>query len=490
MNITLSTTSVFDQKTDLCAIFFQDVKRADTALDGLLTDVVRQDAFEDKKGKTLFLHTHGKIPSDKVLLIGIGNKPLEVSDWQTVGATIARQAKASKSRSVCMVLPQKAKLDLGIERATQMIIEGIYLGSYEFLNYKKNDEETHTSLENVTICIDKKDISAVTEGRIRADLTSHATIFARDLVNEPSSKTTPTHLAQVAQTLAADNAYTVEVLGAGEMKKLKMDALLAIAKGSDEEPKFIRLGYTSPKATKTVCLVGKGITFDSGGLSLKPGNSMETMKCDMAGAASILGVFSVLSKMKPHVNVIGLIAATENMPSGKAVKPGDVVTAMNGKTIEIVNTDAEGRVVLADAVSYAQKYVKPDSMIDLATLTGACVVALGEDVAGLFSNNKKLSEILLVAAVESGEKIWELPLVPSYKDLLKSHIADIRNISKTRYGGAITGALFIGAFVDDDLPWAHLDIAGPAYAEKDEPLTPYGGTGFGVRLLLSYLRTF
>jgi leucyl aminopeptidase len=262
--------------------------------------------------------------------------------------------------------------------------------------------------------------------------------------------------------------------------------LLGIARGSDESPRFIRLSYRG-NHKKNVCLVGKGITFDSGGLSLKPGSGMETMKMDMAGAADILGIFSVISGMKTGCNVTGLIAATENMPSGKAIKPGDIVSVLNGKTVEIVNTDAEGRVILADAISYAEKYVKPDEIIDLATLTGACIIALGEDVAGLFSNSTELSTRLLRSAKNTGERLWELPLISDYKTLLKSNVADIKNVSKSKYGGAITGALFIREFVPEKIPWAHMDIAGPAYAETDTPIAPAGGTGYGVRMLLDYL---
>lgn len=480
MKITLSTKPIFDHTSDLCVVFPHEIKNADGLLNGMLSQILKEESFEVKKGKTLLFHTHGKLLSRRLLLVGIGDKPLDVTAWQKVGATIARQAKTSKCSSITLSATKST---------LQALVEGLYLGSYEFLQYKKNDEEKKSSIENVVICVSEKEIDSAADILKIAHLTSQATVFARDLVNEPSSMTTPTHLSFVATTLAKTYGYGVEILGVSEMKKLNMNALLSIARGSDEEPQFIKLEYVSSKATKTVCLVGKGITFDSGGLSLKPGNSMETMKCDMAGAASILGVFSVLSRIQPDVNVIGLIAATENMPSGKAVKPGDVVTAMNGKTIEIANTDAEGRVILADAVSYAQEFVKPDVLIDLATLTGACVVALGEDIAGLFSNNTDLSEILKEAAIKSGEKIWELPLVDAYKELMKSHIADIRNISKSRYGGAITGALFIGAFVSESLPWAHLDIAGPAFAERDEHVTPYGGTGFGVRTLLWYLQS-
>jgi leucyl aminopeptidase len=270
------------------------------------------------------------------------------------------------------------------------------------------------------------------------------------------------------------------------MKKLGMNALLAVSHGSHEEPKFIKLEYRGG-GTKTITLVGKGITYDSGGLSLKPQSGLETMKCDMAGAATILGVFEALHKGKPKVHVIGLIAACENMPGGGAVKPGDVVTAMNGKTIEIVNTDAEGRIILADSLSYAGKFIPSNVIIDVATLTGACVVALGEDIAGLFTDNEKLAKQVLVNATRVGEKLWRMPIACEYEEHLKSEIADIRNVSKTKYGGAINGALFLKKFAPKGTPWAHLDIAGPAFAEKDMTISPYGGTGFGVQTLLSFI---
>ncbi|KKU95471.1 MAG: putative cytosol aminopeptidase, partial [Candidatus Gottesmanbacteria bacterium GW2011_GWA1_48_13] len=319
------------------------------------------------------------------------------------------------------------------------------------------------------------------------ETVAQAVCFARDLVNEPPSLTTPTYLSRQALGIAKASALvSCEVLDKSDMEKLGMGGILGIARGSDEEPKFIKLSYAGG-GRKTVALVGKGITFDSGGLSLKSSEGMETMKIDMAGAAAILGIFQALTVLKPKVNVVGLICATENMPSGGAIKPGDVVTAMNGKTIEILNTDAEGRVVLADGLSYAVEKVKPDVMVDLATLTGACMVALGEEISGLFANDAKLAQSLKEAAEQSGEKIWELPLAKEYKELLKSSVADIKNISGKRYGGAINGALFLQEFVPDNIPWAHLDIAGPAWAEKDTPLEPRGATGVGVRMMLCWL---
>jgi leucyl aminopeptidase len=330
----------------------------------------------------------------------------------------------------------------------------------------------------------KDTMRGIVDGSHRAS----GTVFARDLVNEPSSVMTPSAIARAAKSLAGQKGIRCSVFGKKEIRALKMEAFLGVARGSEEEPKFIKLSYRGG-GKKTICLVGKGITYDSGGLSLKPATGMETMKCDMAGAAAILGVFEALASMKPKINVTGLIAACENMPSGHAIKPGDVVRAMNGKTIEVVNTDAEGRLILADALSYADKFVKSEYTIDVATLTGACMIALGEDIAGVFSDSDTLAKELLDAAQIAGEKVWRMPIAKEYEEGLKSPIADISNVSKIRYGGAINGALFLREFSGGNTKWAHLDIAGPAFCEKETALTRFGGTGFGVRTLLSFIET-
>jgi leucyl aminopeptidase len=283
----------------------------------------------------------------------------------------------------------------------------------------------------------------------------------------------------------------LKVLDRAACEKLGMGAYLAVAKGSDEPPYFLHLVYRphrSNKTNKKIALVGKAVTFDSGGLSLKPSDHMETMKSDMAGAAAVLGIFSVLSDIAPGAEVHGLIAACENMPSGKAMRPGDIVTAMNGKSIEILNTDAEGRLTLADALAYANKKIKTDSIVDLATLTGACMAALGTDIAGLLSNDEKMSSKIELAAKSSGEPVWRLPLFSDYSPLMAGDHADLRNISRAKYGGAITAGLFLKEFAGDT-PWAHLDIAGPAFVERDAlSYMNKGGTGFGVRTMLNWLK--
>lgn len=483
MRFQAKPTEVTKVEADLLAVFAgsEEAKRVDGALGGLLTDVAEAEEFEAKQGNILLIHSHGKIPAKRVALVGL-EKPSEltVADLQTIAAKIGRKAKEVAVKRLALALLK--------DLSSQATAEGIALGTYAFSKHKSEEarkKEKH--IEEVIVLTTPPRLDAVAAGISRGETVSKAVNFARDLVNEPPSMTTPTHLAETAKKLVKGQAnMSSEVLGPKEMRALGMEAILGIARGSDEEPRFIKLSYRG-RGRRTVCLVGKGITFDTGGLSLKDSKNMETMKLDMAGAAAILGVFTVLPVLKPKVNVVGLIAATENMPGPSAVKPGDVVTAMNGKTIEILNTDAEGRVVLADALSYAGLQMKPNVIVDVATLTGACMVALGEEIAGLFTEDDDLAKQLKDAATVSGENIWAMPIAREYKELLKSDVADVKNSSGSKYGGAINGALFLAEFVPEGVPWAHLDIAGPAWAEKDQPLTPKGGTGFGVRLILEWL---
>lgn len=413
---------------------------------------------------------------NNIFFVGIGEKGKSTAeDIIRVGATIARKAKEKKKTTVSIEISE----DVSVFNLTI----GIILGNYSFTEYKKKTlEKEKKSLEAVTFVTSK----SVQEEIARAEMIASAVLFARDLINKSPSQTPPAYLAEVAQQIAANKKdITCTVISKPEMETLGMGGLLSIARGSYEEPKFIHLTYKGG-GKKVITIVGKGITFDTGGLSLKTAGGMETMKLDLSGGALVLAVFSIISQLHPEITLHGLIPATENMPGPHAIKPGDVATAMNGKTMEILNTDAEGRVVLADAMSYAEKNIKSDVIIDFATLTGACMIALGEEVAGLFSNNETLTKDLQRSAKNAGEKIWELPLVDGYNKLLKSEVADIKNIGG-KYGGAITGALFIQAFVPENTPWAHLDIAGPAFAEKGNVLCSHGGTGFGIRLLIDYL---
>jgi leucyl aminopeptidase len=313
---------------------------------------------------------------------------------------------------------------------------------------------------------------------------AEAVNFARELVNEPAGSLPPRKLAEAAAKMAKERGLKCEVLDEKQIEKMGMEGLRAVSRGSEEPPRFIHLTYAPKGAKRKVVLAGKGITFDSGGLDLKPADGMLRMKYDMAGAAAVLGTALGLSLLKPKVEVHALVPTTENMPGSRAYKPGDVVKPLNGKTVEIGNTDAEGRVVLADALGYARD-LKPDEMIDVATLTGACVIAVGNLAAGLFTEDEAMARGLQTAAARAGEYLWRLPLYEEYKELIKGDIADLKNVGP-REGGAITAALFLKEFAQHP-KWAHLDIAGAAFTEKDLPYSPKGGTGFAVRTLLEYL---
>jgi len=478
--------SFLSVSADVFVVFFFDIHTLDRGNRKQIEEIIHSEQFEDKRGKTLFIRTEDK----KILVVGLGKlEELRMVDWQMALSHISRKVKEVYAKTVTISLPIEEiskRSYLSPQNLVKGSVEGLELGAYEFTKHKK--KEKVSVIDTVTFVVEPHYESDVKKGITAGEITSKATIMARDLVNEPSSVTTPTFLSLIAQSLAHEHPdITCEVMGDKEIKKFGMGGLIGISKGSDEEPKFVILSYKG-KGEKTVVLVGKGVTFDSGGLSLKPDKSMETMKLDMAGAASVLGIFSALPTLKPMVNVIGLLPLCENMPSGSAVKPGDVLTSYNGKTIEIISTDAEGRVILADALSYAEKF-HPNVIIDLATLTGACSVALGEEIAGLFANEKALADQLLTAGKKTGERLWELPLAREYEDFLKSPIADIKNVAKTRAGGAITGALFLKPFVPENIPWAHIDIGGTAWDEKNSPFCPEGGTGFGVRLILEYLQS-
>lgn len=368
----------------------------------------------------------------------------------------------------------------------QAFIEGFLLSNYKFTKYKTENSSKRTELE----------IKFITETKIKnlnyplfiAKTLCDATNFVKDLVNEPSDVITPNSFKiKILKEFKSSKKIKYQIFNKQTLKTKGFLAILSVAKGSQNPPYLIHLNYTPKKFKKRICLVGKGITFDSGGLDLKSSKAMQTMKIDMAGAGTVFGIFKALKQIDVPYEIYGIIPLCENMISYKALKPGDIIKTYSGKTIEVINTDAEGRLILADGLAYAQKF-NPDIIIDLATLTGACIDALGENIAGIFSTNKKISEILKKSSLFTGEKIWELPLEESYKKELKSDIADLRNIPKTRYAGAIFGALFLKEFIKDNISWAHLDIAGPAYAEN--PINSYikkGATGFGVRLILNAL---
>ncbi len=466
----------------------KEFKHLDKFFDGRLSAEIKAEDFKFDLGSTLVVKTREVI--QKVIILGLGDKPkFDLKAERKAVAAAIRAAKAEKVEDLSF---------RAIERA-ELIAETAILLSYEFLKYKTQDKDKNKGkkLQEINILVEDNPSRATKAAIERAAITARATNKARDLVWEPACEVTPSYLARVAQNT---KGVTVKVMGEAECKKLGMGSYLAVAQGSDQPPKFIELSYTPKnyKKGKHIAIVGKGVTFDSGGLSLKPAKSMEMMKEDMSGAAAVLGIMAALGELKPeHIKVTGIIAATENMPSGKAYRPGDVIIAMNGKTIEVNNTDAEGRLTLADAVAYVSKK-NPDEIIDIATLTGACMTALGNQCAGLMTNNQDLLDRVKSSADRQGELMWQLPLYDEYKSRLKSDIADLKNAGSGGQAGAQNGGLFIQEFIgnklksskkaaDEQIPWLHMDIAGPCWFEEANDWSPSGASGMPVRTLLDYI---
>ena len=465
----------------------------DRALEGIISQEIKDIHFQGKEGEMFTVSTGGKIKAKRVLVVGLGDqKSFSEETIRRVSGIVIKNLRGKGIKTVATILHGAGIGGRRAKDAASALVEGALLAAYDFSKYRGKESKKSNS-ENIRELIivenDPAKVRAAASGAEEAKIAAVATCYARDLVNEPASVCVPSHLVEHARAIAkaSKGKVRVKIFDRQEIQRRGMGAFLAVAQGTSEAPYFIHLTYAPRGAKKRIALVGKGITFDSGGLQIKTGDSMATMKLDMSGAAAVLGVFSKITEIAPAAEVHGIIAATENMPGPGAYKPGDICRALNGKTIEIGHTDAEGRVTLADSLSYAVR-LKPDAIIDLATLTGACMVALGEEITGLMTNNQKLGAKLRECAEECGEKIWELPLAPEYKPLIKGTHGDIKNSASGRYGGAITAGLFLQEFVDG-IPWAHLDIAGPAWAERDTvPYIPKGGTGHGVRTLIKYLQ--
>lgn len=457
--------------------------------------------FTGKNGQIVTLDTG--TPYGSVSIVGIG-KP-DQFNTNKLRDLMAQFVRAIRSQKITSYAVSYDPI-IGSEAAEigETIAVATHLADYSFTRYKSDDPDTRpTRIDSVDLVIspDQDDQEAqFLHGLQRGTAIANGTILTRDYVNEPASHFSPEQLAQAAQQIAdaSNGTVSVEVLDEDDCAKLKMGAYLGVAQGSENRPKFIVLRYTPKKRTppkQSVCFVGKSVTFDTGGYSLKPTDFMFDMKLDMAGGAAVLGLFSILSQWdedaygRINYTVTGILPACENMISGKAYRPGDIVTAMNGKTIEVINTDAEGRLTLADAISYADTVLKADTIIDLATLTGASMVALGTQIAALMDNDEQLAETVLESANAQGEHLWRMPLLEAYEKHLKSEFADYRNIPAKRYGDALFAGMFLKQFVGDRR-WAHLDIAGPAY-HNDPPhgLHDHGGTGYGVRTMLQFLTT-
>jgi len=469
-------------------------KSVDSALGGVLADVARAESFEGKVGQTLSLHTHGRIPARRVLVVGGGlRSDFSNPSIRDIAAIVAQAANKGGAATVGFLLP-----NLGANRESalaQMVAEGVYQGTYRFARYLTGDDHKRpSSLKRFGILTDlkgKKPTAAQTRA-VQTSLSRGKTIasavnHARDLINEPAAVVTPTALAADAQAIAKKHKGTlsVTILDAKKCAELKMGMFLAVGQGSDQEPRFIHMTYKpAKKPKKKVCFIGKGVTFDSGGYSLKPSQSMEDMKVDMSGAAAVISAMDAIATLGSELEVHAVAACCENLVSGRAYKLGDVLTSMDGTTVEINNTDAEGRLTLGDAITYVRDKIKPDEMFDFATLTGACMVALGPYTAGVMSDHEPLIRSWMSVAERTGEDMWRLPLNGRLREQLKSPIADMRNTGD-RFGGAITAGLFLKTFAKDT-PWVHVDIAGPASLSSARPSQPKGGAGFAVASIVEY----
>lgn len=452
------------------------------ALAKIINEEVKRSGFKGNKGSTLVVSLPPTSVAAHAIVAGLGKPDFALETFRRTMAAVVLAAASRKFSSIGTPVPGN-KLDP--EQAAQANTEGALLASYDFTKYRKSERPAGFSLTYVTG--DRTLAKPIKEGIRRAETIATAVYAGRDLVNEPPSTMTPVALAAAARKLVRGRGVRATVLDQRQVKRLGMDAFLAVSRGSDQPPRLIRLQYNPPRAKKRVVIVGKGITFDSGGINLKPsrGGSLEDMKMDMAGGAAVIAVMSALKALGIKHRVTAYVAATENLLGGSAYKPGDVVRAHNGKTIEVMNTDAEGRLTLADVLSYSERRDKPDAIIDLATLT-ATEVSLGLDYAALFGDESLTNELQAAGEV-SGERVWPFPLPEEYQETVKGRIADLRNTGTDR-GYSINGAVFLRNFVDK-APWAHIDIGSPASSDKDRGYLKRGGTGFGIRLILEYLST-
>jgi len=461
------------------------IQSVDGEWKGFISTLLEQGDFKGKLFECCLFYTQGALPAKRVLLTGLGKKEeFDLEKWRGAASKAGQYLRNAGIKQ--FAFPIKTLDGSSEAELTESFVTGLLLGVYQFNEFKTLERDKIKEIEELILLGEKnEEVKRIGDGLKTGEIISEAVCMARDLVNGPSNQVTPTVLAKKARQIAKDHRMKIQVLEAGQAEAMGMGAFVAVAKGSQEPGKFIVLEYNKGKGLDTIALIGKGITFDSGGISIKPSENMERMKDDMSGAAAVLATLQVASTLQLPFHLVGLMPATENLPSGKAYKPGDVLKTLSGQTVEVISTDAEGRLVLSDALTYSLRY-KPKAIIDLATLTGACVIALGDYVIGLLGNDESLLKRVEEASSKTGEKVWKLPLWDEYFEYLKSDVADFRNVG-TRAAGTIIGAMFLSKFVGK-IPWVHLDIAGPASIEKERPYTPRGGTGAGVRLLVQLLR--
>lgn len=456
----------------------------DKALDGAITKLTEQGEIKGKLNEISIIHSLGRIPARIVAVAGLGKQSEFTPDkLRGLAAEFCRPLRRLNCQRIATIVHGAGVGGIEPEAASQAITEGSLLGLYRFQKHMTKEPENQDIKELLIVERDTAKLPALEQGCKKGGVIAEATNLARDLINEPANYMTPSDMAKMAEELAKTHGLGLTILEREQMEKEGMGALLGVAQGSRQPPKLIVLSYKGGKTSSdTLGFVGKGITFDSGGISIKPSEGMAEMKGDMAGAAAAMAALGAIAQLKPKVNVTAIIPATENLPGGDALKPGDILKAVNGKTIEVVNTDAEGRLILADALSYAVKQgLSP--LVNLATLTGACRVALGDIYSGIFGNSQELIEKVVKAGADAGERLWQMPMHEEYKEQNKSDVADIKN-SGGRWAGAITAAHFLAEFVGDT-PWVHIDIAGTSFRDKERGYLVKGATGVGVRTLIN-----
>ncbi len=477
-----STSTFAKTKTELFAVgVFEDLKlsaigkETDKYLDGQISAAIKNGDVKGKNGETELFYGKEK----KILLVGLGDKKkFNEEVIRLAGGTVIKTAISKKLKTVVM------ELFGGKDQRSysQSLAEGIILGSYQFISYKTQDKELFEVNSAAVLNANSNELA-------KGAIVASAVCFARDMENDPGNVTTPSKLAELAKEIASEGGMKLTVFDRDKIVKMGMGGLAGVASGTGEPPKFILLEYKGGKADeKPIGLVGKGLTFDSGGISIKPSANMDQMKFDMCGGGLVLGVMKAVAQLKPKVNIVAAVPATENLSGNNAYKPGDILKAYNGKTIEILNTDAEGRLILADALAYVSKHFKPKYMLDFATLTGAVVIALGHIATGVMGTDEKLMEKVKNSSKNTAEKVWEFPLWDEYCEQIKSDIADIKNVGAARQAGTIAAGAFLKEFVDAGIPWVHFDIAGTAYNQKENSLLyKKGASGANIRLVLDLI---
>jgi leucyl aminopeptidase len=498
MKINLQHTDILDHKCDLLFVgIFQEVLvpsgpagAVNEVLGGLIADLIKDKEIKGDLGKVTIIHSQGKLPAKRIGLVGLGKpEKFNIEDLREAGAAMVHAAWSVSAKNIATVIHGVGLAGIYPKEAATTLLEGILLGGYKYPGIKSKQAEQPSPIEKLTFVDYKEEqLKGLKPELDYIQIRSECVNKARDLVNLSANIATPTYLAEKALDLAKEyKSIKVKVLERKDLEKMKAGAFLSVSAGATEPPKMIIIEYNERPQQELIALLGKGITFDSGGIDLKPGKKMGEMKTDMAGAAAVLEIMEAVARLKLKINVVGIIPATENMPSGSATRPGDIITALSGKTIEIISTDAEGRMVLADAITYARQNGAA-KLIDLATLTGGVGVALGEVRTGVMGNDSMWIDEIMEAGSKAGEKLWQLPLDKDYKEQIKSEVADIANCTEDGKASPIIGGIFLQEFAKN-LPWVHLDIAGTAYISRKIGCLPKGATGVGVRTVVELLKS-